>query len=61
MTVTRPCHLGAPAERVDGLAKVRGEARYAYDHSPASAVYAVPVRATVACGSIGLWCSAGVR
>ncbi|GAA1507926.1 xanthine dehydrogenase family protein molybdopterin-binding subunit [Sphaerisporangium rubeum] len=52
MTVTRPCHLGAPIERVDGLAKVRGEARYAYENTPDSAVYAVPVQATVARGEV---------
>ncbi|MEO3807774.1 xanthine dehydrogenase family protein molybdopterin-binding subunit [Sphaerisporangium sp. B11E5] len=52
MTVTRPRHLGVPVERVDGLAKVTGEARYAYENAPASPVYAVPVQATVARGEV---------
>ncbi|MFC6082593.1 xanthine dehydrogenase family protein molybdopterin-binding subunit [Sphaerisporangium aureirubrum] len=52
MTVTTPRSLGAPVERVDGLAKVTGEARYAYENGPASPVYAVPVQATVARGEV---------
>ncbi|MFH8983631.1 xanthine dehydrogenase family protein molybdopterin-binding subunit [Streptomyces varsoviensis] len=44
--------LGAPAVRLEGMAKVTGTARYAFEHTPAGAAYAWPVAATVPCGRV---------
>ncbi|MGK5630428.1 xanthine dehydrogenase family protein molybdopterin-binding subunit [Streptomyces sp. URMC 123] len=44
--------LGAPAVRLEGLAKVTGAARYAAEHTPEGCAYAWPVPAPVAKGEI---------
>ncbi|WP_067170058.1 xanthine dehydrogenase family protein molybdopterin-binding subunit [Microtetraspora niveoalba] len=51
MTVRRGA-VGAPAPRVEGLAKVTGSAAYAYDRPVADPVYACPVQATIARGRV---------
>lgn len=43
---------GTPVARVDGRAKVTGEARYAYEHLVEGAVYAWPVSSTIARGRV---------
>ncbi|RST85767.1 xanthine dehydrogenase family protein molybdopterin-binding subunit [Aquibium carbonis] len=45
-------HLGASLPRVDGDAKVRGEAAYALDTRPAGMVHGVLVRATIGAGTV---------
>ena len=44
--------IGAPLERVDGRAKVTGEARYAYEEPLADVAYGVIVTSTIAVGRI---------
>ncbi|WP_236239376.1 xanthine dehydrogenase family protein molybdopterin-binding subunit [Streptomyces sp. CC228A] len=44
--------LGAPAERLEGRAKVTGAARYAAEHTPPGCAYAWPVAAGVTCGRL---------
>ena len=44
--------IGAPLERVDGRAKVTGEARYAYEEPLADVAYGVIVTSTIATGRI---------
>jgi len=44
--------IGAHVPRIDGPLKTTGTARYAADHNFPGLVYAVPVRATVAAGTI---------
>jgi len=53
-TITRPDtdSVGKPIDRIDGPAKVRGEALYTSDHSFPDMLYAVPVCATIAKGRI---------
>ncbi|MEU6744125.1 xanthine dehydrogenase family protein molybdopterin-binding subunit [Streptosporangium sandarakinum] len=50
-TEARPS-VGAALERVEGVEKVTGRARYAYENFPDDLAYAVPVQATVARGTI---------
>lgn len=47
-----PHVLGAPAERLEGRAKVTGAARYAAEHTPPGCTYAWPVPAGVTCGRL---------
>jgi xanthine dehydrogenase YagR molybdenum-binding subunit len=42
--------LGARLSRVDGIAKIRGAARYALEHQPANLGHAVLVQSTIAAG-----------
>jgi xanthine dehydrogenase YagR molybdenum-binding subunit len=44
--------LGAPLDRIDGAAKVLGQARYAYEHHPERVAYAYIVQSTIAKGRI---------
>src|SRR5689334_25245286 len=44
--------IGAPIDRVDGVAKVTGAARYAAEFAPDDLAYAVMVQATVPRGRI---------
>jgi xanthine dehydrogenase YagR molybdenum-binding subunit len=44
--------VGAALDRVDGRAKVRGEALYAYEHRVEGVTYCVPVTSTIARGRI---------
>ncbi|MGW0062943.1 xanthine dehydrogenase family protein molybdopterin-binding subunit [Streptosporangium sandarakinum] len=50
-TEARP-YVGAALERVEGVEKVTGLARYAYENFPDDLAYAVPVQATVARGTV---------
>ncbi|GGQ29808.1 xanthine dehydrogenase family protein molybdopterin-binding subunit [Streptosporangium pseudovulgare] len=50
-TEARPS-VGAALERVEGVEKVTGRARYAYENFPDELAYAVPVQATVARGTV---------
>ena len=52
MNVTTRIGIGSAINRVDGLDKVTGKAKYAAEHAPAGMVYGVVVSATVAKGSI---------
>ncbi|MFI6889323.1 xanthine dehydrogenase family protein molybdopterin-binding subunit [Streptosporangium canum] len=52
MTTTTPSSVGSGLDRVEGLDKVTGRARYAFEYSPRDLVYAVPVQAAVARGEI---------
>ncbi|WP_433256898.1 xanthine dehydrogenase family protein molybdopterin-binding subunit [Streptosporangium sp. CA-135522] len=52
MTTTTPAYVGSELNRVEGLDKVTGRARYAFEYSPQDLAYAVPVQATVARGEI---------
>lgn len=47
-----PTALGSPARRSEGREKVTGSARYAAEHTPPGCVYAWPVPATIARGSV---------
>ena len=47
-----PAAVGTPLERADAREKVRGEARYAYEHNPERVAYCSPVTATVPKGRI---------
>jgi xanthine dehydrogenase YagR molybdenum-binding subunit len=49
-TITR--NVGAGIERVDGTAKVSGEALYAFEYRIPNAAYAVPVLSTIARGRV---------
>ncbi|MEV7008563.1 xanthine dehydrogenase family protein molybdopterin-binding subunit [Streptosporangium sp. NPDC051022] len=44
--------VGSALDRVEGLEKVTGRARYAFEYSPDDLAYAVPVQATIARGEI---------
>lgn len=44
--------IGAPIERVDGVAKVTGAARYSYDEPLANVAYGVIVTSTIASGTV---------
>jgi xanthine dehydrogenase YagR molybdenum-binding subunit len=46
-------YIGQPVNRVDGRAKVLGEARYAGEHNVAHLAYGYVVSSDVACGTIG--------
>ena len=52
MNVTTRIGIGSAINRVDGLEKVTGKAKYAAEHAPAGMVYGVVVSATIAKGSI---------
>lgn len=52
MTTTTPSSVGSGLDRVEGLDKVTGRARYAFEYSPRDLAYAVPVQAVVARGEI---------
>ena len=52
MNVTTKIGIGSAINRVDGLEKVTGKAKYAAEHAPAGMVYGVVVSATIAKGSI---------
>ncbi len=52
MTTASERAVGAPLDRVEGFEKVRGLARYAYEHELEHAVYALGVGATVARGEV---------
>ncbi|MEU9889937.1 xanthine dehydrogenase family protein molybdopterin-binding subunit [Sphaerisporangium sp. NPDC051011] len=52
MTTTEIKYVGAPIDRVDGLEKVTGRARYASEHNPRDLTYAAPVQATIARGEV---------
>ena len=52
MNVTARIGIGSPINRVDGLEKVTGKARYAAEHAPAGMVHAVVVSASIAKGRI---------
>ncbi|WP_214417168.1 xanthine dehydrogenase family protein molybdopterin-binding subunit [Sphaerisporangium fuscum] len=54
MTTIETRHVGSALNRVDGLEKVTGRARYAYEHSLRDLAYAVPVQATIARGEVTL-------
>jgi xanthine dehydrogenase YagR molybdenum-binding subunit len=43
---------GAALDRIEGLAKVRGEAKYAYEYEARDIAYAVAVTATIARGTV---------
>ena len=45
-------HIGMPVSRIDGRAKVTGDARYAAEHPAEGLVYGVVVNSTIAKGSI---------
>jgi xanthine dehydrogenase YagR molybdenum-binding subunit len=49
--VTTPA-IGVPLDRVDGRAKVTGQAAYAYEHRTEGVAHAVAVAATIATGTI---------
>lgn len=44
--------IGAPINRIDGIQKATGKAKYAYEYPVESAVYAFPVQSTIARGRI---------
>ncbi len=44
--------IGKPIDRVDGILKVTGKAKYAAEFKVPATVYALPVRATIAKGNI---------
>ena len=52
MNVTTKIGIGSAINRVDGLEKVTGQAKYAAEYVPAGMVYGVVVSATIAKGSI---------
>ncbi|MDP9842024.1 xanthine dehydrogenase family protein molybdopterin-binding subunit [Streptosporangium lutulentum] len=52
MTTTAAAYVGSTMDRVEGLEKVTGQARYAFEHSPRDLAYAVPVPAAVARGEV---------
>lgn len=45
--------IGAPLDRLDGPAKVRGAARYAFEHPVDRPAYLYPMQAAIATGRIG--------
>ena len=49
---TYPRVTGAALDRIEGRAKVRGEARYAYEYEARDAMYAVLVTSTIARGRV---------
>ncbi len=52
MTTTERPALGSPLERLEGRAKVTGQARYAAEHHPRDVAYAWPVPAAIARGRV---------
>ena len=52
MNVTRQIGIGSAINRVDGLEKVTGRAKYAAEHAPAGMVYGYVVSSAIAKGSI---------
>lgn len=51
-TVGAEKSVGADVARVDGVAKVTGAARYAYEHPVRDALYLWPVQSTIAAGRV---------
>ncbi|MCW2918806.1 MAG: aldehyde oxidase and xanthine dehydrogenase molybdopterin binding protein [Actinomycetia bacterium] len=52
MTTVGMRYAGSALDRVEGLEKVTGRARYAFENFPADLTYAVPVQAAIARGEI---------
>ncbi|MGI8333177.1 xanthine dehydrogenase family protein molybdopterin-binding subunit [Actinomadura scrupuli] len=52
MTTMRTRYTGSALDRVEGLDKVTGRARYAFEHFPVDLSYAVPVQAPIARGEV---------
>ena len=52
MSVTIAPNVGSDVQRIDGVDKVTGTARYAFEHPIADAVYVAAVQSTIARGSV---------
>src|SRR5437660_7913928 len=53
MTMQSTIHAtGAPLNRIDGVQKVTGAARYAYEHQVEGVTYVFPVQSTIAKGRV---------
>ncbi|MBV9606681.1 MAG: xanthine dehydrogenase family protein molybdopterin-binding subunit [Solirubrobacterales bacterium] len=52
MSVTVSGAIGAPVDRVEGKAKVTGQAKYAYEYRPGEVAYAAIIPSTIARGTI---------
>ncbi|GII82554.1 xanthine dehydrogenase [Sphaerisporangium siamense] len=52
MTTTDVRYVGSALDRVDGVEKVTGAARFAFEYRPRDLTYAAPVQATIARGEI---------
>jgi xanthine dehydrogenase YagR molybdenum-binding subunit len=52
MSVTTAPNVGSDVERIDGVDKVTGRARYAFEHPIADAVYVAAVQSTIARGTV---------
>ncbi|MGI8333174.1 xanthine dehydrogenase family protein molybdopterin-binding subunit [Actinomadura scrupuli] len=52
MTTVGTRSAGSALDRVEGLEKVTGRARYAFEHLPVDLAYAVPVQAAIARGEV---------
>ena len=52
MSVTIAPNVGSDVQRIDGVDKVTGTARYAFEHPIADAVYVAAVQSTIARGTI---------
>ncbi|MEV6861977.1 xanthine dehydrogenase family protein molybdopterin-binding subunit [Streptosporangium subroseum] len=52
MTTEAIPYVGSAMDRIEGLEKVTGRARYAFEYSPRDLAYAVPVQATIARGEV---------
>ena len=61
MNTTTKIGIGSAINRVDGLEKVTGTAKYAAEYAPPGMVYGVVVSATIAKGSIGAIDDAAAR
>src|SRR5215468_5683927 len=44
--------IGAPINRIDGIQKATGSAKYAYEYPVEGVVYAFPVQSTIARGRV---------
>src|SRR3954453_1342957 len=44
--------IGAPLDRIDGVQKVTGAARYAYEYPVEGVTYVIPVQSTIARGRV---------
>lgn len=54
-------NIGQPVSRIDGLAKVTGQAKYAAEPHPPGMLYGVIVNSPIACGRIGTVHDAAAR
>src|SRR5260370_7333936 len=45
--------IGAPLDRIDGVQKVTGAAKYAYEYPVEGVTYVFPVQSTIARGRVG--------